>query len=116
VQSGLATTQPAHNESFLSTNAFYPESGGSVTLSFSVATNGRATLRVYSVSGDLVRTLFDEQVYTAGSQAILYTGMTDSRLVWNGTADDGLLVASGTYLILFDLNGERLIKKVNVLR
>lgn len=64
-------------------NPFNP----STTITFTVATPSRANIRVYSLTGELVRTIVDEQ---------LQPGNYSAR--WNGRDDNGSLVESGTYL------------------
>jgi hypothetical protein len=65
-----------------------------------------------------VKTVFNDYAYASPdpNSSILYSGVTDPRLRWDGTADDGQPVTSGTYLIFFDLGGARQILKVNVIR
>jgi hypothetical protein len=113
----VANNHPLVNELFLSANTFLPPTQ-SLTVAFSVATSGPAVIRVYNINGELVKTLFDDQVLasTVPNQAILYSGATDSRLIWDGTASDGLPVSSGTYLIFIDASGFRDVKKVNLIR
>ena len=63
-------------------NPFNP----STTIGYQIAQSGRATLRVYDVSGRLVRTLAD-RAHDAG----IY------QVRWNGADDTGRPVASGVY-------------------
>ncbi len=83
-----------------------------------MATSGEAVVRVYSITGSLIKTLFDDQVVASPdpTQAILYSGATDSRLVWDGTASDGHMVSSGTYMIFINAPGFTAVKKVNLIR
>ncbi|MCH7549348.1 MAG: T9SS type A sorting domain-containing protein [Candidatus Krumholzibacteriota bacterium] len=65
-------------------NPFNP----ATTIQFSIAKRGHVTLRVYNVSGQLVRTLVDDDMAPrAGSYAV----------EWDGRNDDGVRVASGIY-------------------
>jgi flagellar hook assembly protein FlgD len=64
-------------------NPFNP----STTVAFGVATEGRVTLKIYSIDGRLVRTLVDE-ARIPGTY----------REIWDGTSDRGTRVASGTYI------------------
>jgi len=64
-------------------NPFNP----STTIMFSVPRSVRAHIGIYSVSGQLVRTLLNDDL-----QAGRYTS------VWNGRDDAGMQVASGRYL------------------
>lgn len=65
-------------------NPFNPRT----TVYFDVAVNGPVTVRVYSLSGRLVRTLVSGPM-TVGNHEV----------VWNGIDDAGRTVASGTYLV-----------------
>ena len=104
-------------EFFLSHNYFYP-ANEELKLYFTVNQNCRMKIKVYTILGNLVKTLFDDDVYvsTNPNAAILYNGDNDSRLRWDGTADDGMIVSSGTYIILFDTGYSQEIKKVNLIR
>jgi hypothetical protein len=61
---------------------------GATTLSFRIPQAGRTELRVFDLSGRLVRTLLDE-VLRPGRQSI----------VWDGRNDQGHRVGSGLYFI-----------------
>ena len=65
-------------------NPFNPRT----TVNFAVGREGPVTVRIYNVSGRLVRTLVDETM-TVGQHAV----------DWDGTDDGGRLVSSGTYLL-----------------
>jgi flagellar hook assembly protein FlgD len=92
---------------YLSANSFNPKAAQSneVSVFYSVTADTRVTIRIYSVSGTLVRTIRPEQrlpgfVYNAS---------------WNGRGEDGRLVASGLYLIHVEAGGYKQLKKVIVL-
>ncbi|MFH2052547.1 MAG: FlgD immunoglobulin-like domain containing protein [bacterium] len=75
---------PTRTELFAAVpNPFNP----TTTLSFAVATAGPVRLRIYDVSGRLVRTLVDEKRPVGRYQE-----------VWDGRSTDGRPVASGVYL------------------
>ncbi len=67
-------------------NPFNP----STHIAFEIKTQGRVTLRIYNVAGQLVRTLINEE---------LAAGRYESRPfnVWDGTNDAGQEVGSGVY-------------------
>lgn len=67
-------------------NPFNP----STEFSFVLAVEGPVSLRVYSVRGELVRTLVDQDL-PAGPHS----------LTWNGLNDQGRQVASGAYIVRF---------------
>ncbi|HBE73193.1 MAG TPA: hypothetical protein DDW31_03750 [candidate division Zixibacteria bacterium] len=66
---------------------------------------GRARIAVYSVTGQLVRTVLDADV-TAGSHSI----------AWDGRDASGSRVAAGVYLYQADISGQGQRGKVTVIR
>jgi hypothetical protein len=117
VQPAFSTGVAVTNEIFLNYNTFYPPAD-TLFVNFSVKTSGNVDISIYDIAGEKVKGLYNG--YAAASsdptQAILYSGVSDSRLRWDGTADDGHAVSSGTYLIYFQAPGFNDIKKVNLLR
>jgi hypothetical protein len=80
--------------------------GGTVTrISFAVPRASAATLRVYDVTGRLVRTLLDGPV-EAGAHT----------LDWNGRNADGRDVASGVYFYRLQADGREATRKMVMLR
>jgi hypothetical protein len=73
-------------------NPFNPRT----TIDYSVATPCRVVLRVYDLSGRLVRTLVDRDV-EAG----------EHKIVWDGTMDDARRAASGVYFVRMEAAGMR---------
>jgi hypothetical protein len=71
--------------SLASPNPFNPET----SISYAVAGNGPVTMRIYGVSGRLVRTLKSGEYTNAGTHAVR----------WNGTDDQGRHVPSGIYFV-----------------
>ena len=77
-------------------------------LSFSVATPGRVTLRIYDLRGRLVRALLDEHL-----EAGVYNGVHR----WDGLDDRGQAVTSGTYFCRLETaDGQALSRKMTLLR
>jgi|GEM_PF-2928717 len=66
-------------------NPFNPET----TIEYSLPGRSTVSLRVYTLSGRLVRTLLDRKVQWEGTHEAL----------WNGTNDEGRDVASGVYFV-----------------
>ncbi len=66
-------------------NPFNPET----SISYSVKNNGAVSMRIYGVSGRLVRTLKQGEYTNAGTYAVR----------WNGTDDQGRHVPSGIYFV-----------------
>ena len=84
----------------------YPNPFNPVTRTeFSLASSSRVTLRVYDVSGKLVRTLVDE-VMGAGAHSA----------VWDGNDDAGRAAASGVYVTRLTAEGRTASRKNVLLR
>ena len=65
-------------------NPFNP----STTFSFTLPLDKRVSVRIYDMTGRLVRTLINDEFYAQGTHAV----------EWNGLGDGGLAVASGQYI------------------
>lgn len=98
----------ASNEMELSANVFNPRAGQNVAIEFSVAQAGSVIITIYNIAGLKVRTLNEYGL----QPNIFYT----SQAAWDGTADDGMEVASGVYYIkLKSGTAFEIVKKVIVL-
>ncbi|MBI4678454.1 MAG: T9SS type A sorting domain-containing protein [Elusimicrobia bacterium] len=86
-------------------NVFNPLKGGKTTVKYEVPTSGRITIKLYSLDGTLVATLFDD--YTTGGKG---------ALDWSGRNMNGLMVASGTYLLHLRGAGISQTQKVVVIK
>ncbi len=64
-------------------NPFNP----TTTIQYGIATNGKVSVQIYDILGQLVTTLVNTE-QSAGMYAV----------IWNGTNDRGELVPSGTYI------------------
>ena len=78
-------------------NPFYP-GDGPTTIAYKLSDHATVTLRIYGLSGDLVR----REVFQPGAPGGL-AGMNE--FVWNGENGDGKLVASGGYVVLVEAQG-----------
>ncbi len=65
-------------------NPFNP----STTFSFTLPLDKRVSVRIYDMTGRLVRTLINDEHYAQGTHSV----------DWNGLGDSGLAVASGQYI------------------
>ncbi|MBN2071207.1 MAG: T9SS type A sorting domain-containing protein [Candidatus Krumholzibacteriota bacterium] len=83
-------------------NPFNP----ATTIRYSLAREGRATLRIFSPSGRLISTLVD-RVHQPG---ILY------QVDWNGTNGDGEKVSSGIYFYRLEEGSDSVVRKMLLLR
>ncbi|MBI5629406.1 MAG: PepSY domain-containing protein [Elusimicrobia bacterium] len=86
-------------------NVFNPARGEKTTIKYEVQSPGKVTLRLYTLGGTLVSTLFDGEV-PAGK------GSVD----WNGTNYSGTVVASGIYLLRMTGPGFSKTQKVAVVK
>jgi len=79
------------------------------TIGFSLATEGRVTVRVFDCAGRVVRTLVDAEVEAGPHTA-----------VWDGTTDAGQRAASGVYFVRMEAEGPagafREVRKVVLLK
>lgn len=82
-------------------NPFNP----STTIPFALPSEGPVTLRIYSVNGSLVRTLFTGPL-PAG----------DHRLVWDGADERARPAPSGVYLLRLDGGEDARTRKIQLLR
>jgi hypothetical protein len=62
------------------------------TIDFSLAADGRATIRVFDAAGRVVRTLVDGDIEPGEHEA-----------VWDGTTDTGQRAASGVYFVKMEI-------------
>ena len=82
-------------------NPFNPKT----EISFAVAHEGRGSLRIFNLRGELVRTLHDG-VFAAGEQS----------MAWDGRGDNGVLVGSGVYLYRLEVGGQALSRRMMLLK
>jgi hypothetical protein len=85
-------------------NLFNPEKGEKCLIKFSHL-GGNVSLRIYDITSDLVKTI--------------YTGdlaWGDYSLEWDGRNDDGNLVSTGIYYLVYNINGYRGKKKIGISR
>lgn len=75
------------------------------TISFSLPAGGRATLVVYDVAGNRVKTLVNQDL-EAG----------DHQVIWNGSDDGGRQVATGIYLYRLDSGSVHEVKRMTLVR
>ncbi|MCP4724149.1 MAG: T9SS type A sorting domain-containing protein [bacterium] len=83
----------------------YPNPFNSSTLiEFSLEENARASIRIYSILGQLVKT-FDNKGFVRGV----------NRVGWNGTTDNGSHVSSGVYLCRLTVNGRTQTRRMTII-
>ena len=82
-------------------NPFNPET----TISFSIPQNGQVSVKIYNITGRLIRTLADDY-RTAGSH----------RLTWHGRNENNIDVASGMYICQVKYQNRVLNKKLLLIK
>jgi hypothetical protein len=75
------------------------------SIEFSLAQSSRVTLRIYDMTGSLVKTLVDDTRSTGRHSA-----------VWRGEDERGAPVASGVYAYVLEAGGQKQIRKLVLLR
>jgi len=82
-------------------NPFNPD----VTIPFDLAVEGKVTITIYNLKGQLIRDLLNENCKAASH-----------RIVWNGKDNEGHYVATGTYVIQMNAPGYNLARKISLLK
>ncbi len=83
-------------------NPFNP----STTISFTLPLEKAISVRIYDVSGRVVRTLVNNEIYQKGTFDV----------VWDGTGDAGNPVASGTYLYALEYGNFRQSRTLTLIK
>ena len=82
-------------------NPFNP----STTISYSLNKAGNVNIDIFNISGKLINRLFSG-----------YKGFGNHQVIWNGTDSNGDQIASGTYFYQINFNGNKLTKKMMLLK
>jgi hypothetical protein len=93
-------------------NAFNPAVGETLPVQFSLQQPGHAWVKVFTLNGEYVATLFDEDV-PAASGDVPYLSQ---KLTWNGANAAGQIVASGVYILHLEATGFRTNARVAVIK
>lgn len=73
---------------------------------YTLASNGSVDLRIYDVSGRIVRSLIESRVEAAG----------EHEVIWDGRSDGGRLVGSGVYFARLEAGGESRTSRMVIVR
>ncbi len=83
---------------------------------FDLSASADVKLTVHTIHGDKVRTLIpgvrDSKMAAGRYGRGTPSGGCDDIQVWDGRADDGRYVPPGVYLLIFEANGVRSVKKI----
>ncbi len=82
-------------------------------LRYVLVKSGKFKISIYTLSGGFVKTIIDSDYTGSVSETEPYES---SDFYWDGTNDKGKIVASGIYLLVMELEGERTVEKVAVVR
>ena len=75
------------------------------TISFTAKQKGFATLNIYNLKGQLIKTLLKDNILSG-----------EHKLIWDGKDNQGNNVASGVYLYKLNMNGSSQTKKMLLLK
>jgi hypothetical protein len=106
------------NRLFLNHNRFRPGTGEALNIQYQITEPGRVRISVFAMTGELVKKLYE------GERGGSYTpdapfntsneGLTPVE--WNGANGSGSLVGSGAYFVVLEINKNRDIRSVAVIR
>jgi len=84
-------------------NLFNPSAGGTSKIKFNVPAAGKVSLKIYDLTGRLIRTLFEGDA-NAG----------DTQKDWDGRDDSGHYVVPGVYFLHYVYPGGKEVRKIGV--
>jgi hypothetical protein len=88
-------------------NPFFPRKDKNTTIVFDLDEGQNISIKIYNISGELVRTLVDNKYYNIGRY----------KINWDGKNENGDLVASGIYLCnIITSNGYKKTIKIAVIK
>lgn len=93
------------NKTTLGDNLFNPRAGGTTKIKFNIPAAGHVSLIIYSLSGRLIRTLFEGE-----------SGSGDMQRDWDGKDDSGRYVIPGVYFLQYVYPGGKEVRKIGVKR
>jgi len=83
-------------------NPFNPNT----TIQYTVPINRKVSVKIYNVNGQLVNTLVNNEMVSAGTH----------KVIWNGKNKNGLQVSTGMYLYSLEWAGMRKVKSMTLLK
>ena len=86
--------------------------GEVLPVQYSLLQPGHAWVRIYTLQGDFVATLFEEDVSAASVEQPYLSQKKD----WDGRNADGQIVASGVYIVHLEAPGFRANARVAVIK
>jgi hypothetical protein len=83
-------------------NPFNPNT----TIEYTIPINRRVSVKIYNISGQLVRTLVNNEFMDAGKH----------KVMWNGKNSNGVAVSTGMYLYSLEWAGMKKVKSMTLLK
>jgi hypothetical protein len=83
-------------------NPFNPNT----TIQYTIPINRKVSIKVYNITGQLVRTLVDNELVNAGTHSV----------VWNGKNEFGRTVSTGMYLYSLEWAGIKKVKRMTLVK
>ena len=83
-------------------NPFNPNT----TIQYTIPINRKVSIKVYNITGQLVRTLIDNEMANAGTH----------KVVWNGKNNFGRTVSTGIYLYSLEWAGMKKVKRMTLVK
>ena len=102
----------ARNAVLLFRNSFNPAKGETVSVQYGLIQSGHAWVRIYTLEGEFVASLFDEDVPSASVSNPYLSQKKD----WDGRNAAGQMVASGVYMVHLEATGYRESARVAVIK
>lgn len=99
-----ATPVPGKTDAKILGNMFHPLQGGTVGLRYVLPQGGTLLIHIYNRQGQVVKTIQTQVAPGEGTQT------------WDGRNDEGDVVASGIYLVLFQGDGLNKVAKLVVIK
>jgi hypothetical protein len=110
------TAYPLSAGAALDRNAIRPNGAANervVNIRFVVTNPGKVEIKVYSISGTYIKTIFENENVPVGVWGL--PGST-YPVSWDARNMNNALVASGVYLVTVEMNGHQEIDKVAVIK
>jgi flagellar hook assembly protein FlgD len=83
-------------------NPFNPNT----TIQYTIPINRKVSVKVYNITGQLVRTLVENELVNAGTHSV----------VWNGKNEFGRTVSTGMYLYSLEWAGMKKVKRMTLVK
>lgn len=96
-------TKQGNSKTTLGDNLFSPKSGGTSKIKYNVPSSGSVSLKIYDMSGKLVRTLFEGNSLPGNFQKD-----------WDGRDDSGHYAVPDIYFLHYVYPGGKEVRKIGV--